>query len=319
MKVVLEKHRVFQKPAEERDRLKTIAEMVEAARKSGRKRVAVAAAQEASALEAVVDAWANGLAEPILIGDLPAIEALGAKLGLDLTRFERIQAKDSAAAAAEAVRLVRMGDADVLMKGLLDSSVLLKAVFNKETGINSGSLASHVAVIEAAGYHKLLFVSDAAINIAPDVPAKVHIIANAVRASRALGLVLPKVALLAAVEKVNYEKMPCTVDAAVLAQMGRRGQLGACLVDGPLAFDIAISRESADLKNIDSEVGGDADILVVPSIEAGNILYKCLIDLCGAKGAGIVMGAAAPIVLTSRSDSAETMLASIAFAALASR
>jgi phosphate butyryltransferase len=299
--------------------MKTVAEMIEAARKSGRKRIAVAAAQETQALEAVVDAWMNGLADPVLIGDLPAIDALAAELGLDLSRFERVQAKDPAAAAAEAVRLVRTGDADILMKGLLDTSVLLKAAFNKETGINSGSLASHVAVIEVASYHKLLFITDAGINIAPDLGTKLGIIANAARAARALGIALPKVALLAAVEKVNYERMPCTVDAAIIAQMGRRGQVGGCLVDGPLALDNAISSESARIKNINSDVAGDADILVAPDIEAGNILYKCLLDLCGAKGAGIVMGAAAPIVLTSRSDTAETMLASIAFAALASR
>ena len=299
--------------------MKTIAEMMETARKSGRKRIAVAAAQEASALEAAVDAWMNGLADPVLIGDLVAIDALAAELSLDLTRFERIQAKDPAAAAAEAVRLVRTGDADVLMKGMVETSVLMKAAFNKDSGINSGGLASHVAVMEVASYHKLLFVTDAAINIAPDVGAKVAIIANAVRAARALGLVLPKVALLAAVEKVNYEKMPCTVDAAIITQMYRRGQLGGALVDGPLAMDNAISHDSARIKNISSDVAGDADILVAPDIEAGNILYKCLLDLCGAKGAGIVMGAAAPIVLTSRADSAQTKLASIAFAALASR
>jgi phosphate butyryltransferase len=299
--------------------MKTIAEMIEAARKSGRKRVAVAAAQEPSALEAAVDAWVNGLAEPVLIGDLAAIEALAAELGLDLARFERVQAKDPAAAAAEAVRLVRTGDADILMKGMVDTSVLLKAAFNKETGINAGALASHVAVIEVASYHKLLFVTDAGINIAPDVGEKIAIIANAARAARALGLVLPKVALLAAVEKVNYEKMPCTVDAAIITQMFRRGQLGGALVDGPLAMDNAISHDSARIKNINSDVAGDADILVAPDIEAGNILYKCLLDLCGAKGAGIVMGAAAPVVLTSRADTAETKLASIAFAALASR
>jgi phosphate butyryltransferase len=298
--------------------VKTIAEVVEAARKSGRKRIAVAAAQEASALEAVVDAWMNGLADPILVGDLAAIDALGAELGLDLSRFERSQARDPAAAAVEAVRLVRSGEADVLMKGLVDTSALLKAALNKESGLHAGSLVSHVAVMEAASYHKLLFVTDAAINIAPDLAAKLDIIANAVRAARALGVGMPKVALLAAVEKVN-EKMPCTVEAAVISQMCRRGQLGGCLVDGPLALDNAISAESARIKKIDSEVAGDADILVAPGIEAGNILYKCLLDLGGAKGAGIVMGAAAPIVLTSRADSGETKLASIAFAALASR
>jgi phosphate butyryltransferase len=299
--------------------MKTIAEMIEAARNSGRKRVAVAAAQEASALEAAMDAWVNGLAEPVLIGDQAAIEELAAELGLDLSRFERVQAKDPASAAAEAVRLVRSGDADVLMKGLVDTSILLKAAFNKEVGINAGGLASHVAVMETVSYRKLLFITDAAINIAPDLGAKLAIIANAVRAARALGLVLPKVAILAAIEKINYEKMPCTVDAAIIAQMGRRGQVGGCLVDGPLGLDSAISEDSARIKGIGSDVAGDADILVAPDVEAGNILYKALIDLGGARGAGIVVGAAAPIVLTSRADKAETKLASIAFAALASR
>jgi phosphate butyryltransferase len=299
--------------------MRTIAEMIDTARKSGRKRIAVAAAQDPSALEAAVDAWVNGLADPVLIGDLAAIDASAAELGLDLARFERIQAKSPDAAAAEAVRLVRTGDADVLMKGLIDTSTLLKAAFNKETGINAGALASHVAAMEVASYGKLLFVTDAAINIAPDLGAKLGIIANAARAARALGLVLPKVALLAAVEKVNYEKMPCTADAAIISQMCRRGQLGGCIVDGPLALDNAVSPESARIKDISSEVAGDADILVAPDIEAGNILYKCLIGFAGAKGAGIVMGAAAPVVLTSRADTAETKLASIAFAALASR
>jgi phosphate butyryltransferase len=305
--------------AKETHILKTISEMIEAARISGRKRVALAAAEDPSALEAAIDAWNKGLAEPLLIGEPEAIRAAGSGLGLDLSRFRIISAGEPRAAAAEAVRLVRTGEADILMKGRVDTSILLKAVFNKESGINAGVLASHVAVIETFGYHKLLFITDAAINIAPDLGDKLGIIANAARAARALGVVLPKVALLAAVEKVNYEKMPCTVDAAVIAQMGRRGQLEGCIVDGPLALDNAISAESARLKKIVSEVAGDADILVVPSIEAGNILYKCLVDLCGAKGAGIVMGAAAPIVLTSRADGPETKLASIAFAALASR
>ncbi len=299
--------------------MRTIGDIVETARKSGRKRIAVAAAQEASALEAVVDAWMNGLAEPILVGDTAAMDALAGKLGLDLSRFERVAAKEPGQAAAEAVRLVREGEADVLMKGIIDTSVLLKAAFNKDKGINAGRLASHVAVMEVATYHKLLFVTDAAINIAPDLEAKLDIIANAVQASRSLGVEQPKVALLAAVEKVNPERMPCTAEAAIITQMARRGQIKNCLVDGPLALDNAVSAESARIKKIDSEVAGDADVLVAPDIEAGNVLYKCLLDLGGAKGAGIVMGAAAPIVLTSRADSAQTMLASIAFAALACR
>jgi len=298
--------------------MKTIAEMIDAAKRNGRKRVAVAAAQEHSALEAVVDAWKAGLAEPILVGDLAAIDRIAAELGLDISAFERIEEKDISRAAAKAVELVRTGKADVLMKGLLDTSVLLKAVLNKESGINAGRLSSHVAVMEVQAYHKLLFVTDAAINIAPDIPAKIDIIMNAAQAARALGIDRPKVALLAAVEKVNFEKMPCTADAAIITQMNRRGQLKDCLVDGPLALDNAISAESAKIKKIVSEVAGDADILVAPDIEAGNILYKCLLDLAGARGAGVVMGAAKPIVLTSRADSAETKLASIALAALAS-
>jgi phosphotransacetylase len=178
---------------------------------------------------------------------------------------------------------------------------------------------SHVAIIETVSYPKLLFVTDGAINIAPDLGAKLAIIANAISAAHALGIDMPKVALLAAIEKVNYEKMPCTVDAAIIAQMARRGQVPGCLVDGPLALDGAVSAESARVKHISSEVAGDVDILVAPDIEAGNILYKSLVDLGGAKGAGIVMGAAAPIVLVSRADSAQAKLASIAFAVLASR
>jgi phosphate butyryltransferase len=299
--------------------IESMSGLIETARKRGRVRVAVAAAQEASALEAAADAWKSGLAEPILVGDLPEMERIAAELGIDLSPFQLIDEKDPYGAAVRAVALVKSGKADMLMKGMLDTSLLLKAAFNKETGINAGRLASHVALMEAASYHKLFIVTDGAINIAPDIPAKLDIIANAVEAARAIGVERPKVALLAAVEKVNWEKMPCTADAAIITQMNRRGQIKGCLVDGPLALDNAVSAESAKAKKIESEVAGDADILVAPDIEAGNILYKCLLDLGGAKGAGIVMGAAKPIVLTSRTDSAETKLASIAFAALASR
>jgi phosphate butyryltransferase len=227
-----------------------------------------------------------------------------------------IEEKDYAKAAAAAVALVRSGEADVLMKGVLDTSILLKAALNKEVGLNAGRLTSHVAVIESPHYHKLFIVTDAAINIAPDLQGKLDIVANAVAVSRSIGVELPKVAMLAAVEKVNPDKMPCTADAALITQMNRRGQVKGCVVDGPLALDNAISAESARIKKIVSDVAGDADVLVVPDIEAGNVLYKALLDLGGAKGAGIVAGAAKPIVLTSRADSRETKLASIALAAL---
>jgi phosphate butyryltransferase len=298
--------------------LKTIAEILVAAKTSGRKRLAVAAAQEHSALEAAVEAAAYGLVDPILIGDLAAMDKVAEEMGIDISGFERIDEKDPRGAAARAVELVRTGKADALMKGIIDTALLLKAVLNKETGLNAGRLTSHVAVMEVETYHKLLIVTDAAINIAPDIHAKIDIINNAVQVARAIGIEKPKVALLAAVEKVNWEKMPCTADAAILTQMNRRGQIKGCVVDGPLALDNAVSAERARIKNIVSEVAGDVDILVVPDIEAGNVLYKCLMDLGRAKGAGIVVGAAKPVVLTSRADTSEIKLASIALANLVS-
>lgn len=300
--------------------MKHIEEIIAAAKSAGKVSIAVAAAQEATVLEAVADACAEGIALPILVGEPGAIakaaaEARGGR-GVDVSGFELVAVSDPASAAAAAVGLVRDGRAQVLMKGIIDTAPLLKAALNRETGIGSGKLASHVAVIEVPTYHKLLVVTDAAINIAPDLPAFVDIINSAVAVSRSLGIALPKVAMLAAVEKVYADKMPCTVTGALLTQMNRRGQIKGCIVDGPLALDNAISAESARIKKIVSEVAGDADVLVTPDIEAGNILYKSLIDLGQARGAGIVMGASAPIVLVSRADTADTKLASIALAAL---
>lgn len=303
--------------------MRSIADLIAAAAAAGRMRLAVAAAQEPTVLEAVAEAYAAGIAEPILVGEPEAIAAAAAGAGkhggLDISAFEIVPARDLAASAARAVELVRTGRAEFLMKGILDSALLLKAALNKETGINAGRLVSHVAVMEVPTYHKLLVITDAAINIAPDLNAFVDIIASAVRVAHTLGTKNPKVALLAAVEKVNAEKMPCTATAALLTQMNRRGQIKDCIVDGPLALDNAISAESVRIKKIVSDVAGDADILVVPDIEAGNILYKCLIDMAQAKGAAVVMGATAPIVLVSRADTAETKLASIALAALERR
>ncbi|MCE5257093.1 MAG: bifunctional enoyl-CoA hydratase/phosphate acetyltransferase [Spirochaetaceae bacterium] len=303
--------------------MKYISEIVNRAVAGGRAKLAVAAAQEASVLEAVRDAYDAGIVEPVLVGEPAAIAAAAREArdgaGVDISGFEIVPAADGYGAAATAVQLVKTGRADILMKGLIDTSILLKAVLNKETGINSGCLASHVAVMEVPTYHKLLVVTDAAINIAPDLAGFIDIIKSATKVAKALGTDMPKVAMLAAVEKVNADKMPCTVTAAILTQMNRRGQIKDCIIDGPLALDNAISSESARIKHLDSEVAGDADILVTPDIEAGNILYKCLLDLAQAKGAGIVMGAAKPIVLTSRADTADTKLASIALASLVGR
>ncbi|MDP3179915.1 MAG: bifunctional enoyl-CoA hydratase/phosphate acetyltransferase [Spirochaetaceae bacterium] len=295
----------------------SIGALIAAAKEKGRSRVAVAAAQDEAALEAVMAAREGGLAEPILIGDEASIRSLAGKLGLDLAGIRVVHESDPAQAAARAIALIRSGEADVLMKGMIDTSVLLKAALDKVSGIGSGRLMSHVAVMEVPNHGKLLVVTDAAINIAPDLAAKIDIVANAVKVARALGVERPKVAILAAVEKVNAEKMPCTADAAILTVMARRGQIRDCAVDGPLALDVAVSAECARVKKLESEVAGDADVLVAPDIEAGNILYKSLVDLGGAKAAGVVMGAAVPVVLTSRADSAETKLASLALAALA--
>jgi phosphate butyryltransferase len=300
--------------------MKHIAEIIAAAKTAGRVSIAVAAAQEATVLEALADACAEGIALPILVGEPGAIAKAAAEardgMGVDVSGFELVAVSDPASAAAAAVGLVREGRAQVLMKGIIDTAPLLKAALSRDTGISAGRLASHVAVIEVPTYHKLLVVTDAAINIAPDLAAFIDIINSAVEVSRSLGAVLPKVAMLAAVEKVNADKMPCTVTGALLTQMNRRGQIKGCIVDGPLALDNAISAESARIKKIVSEVAGDADVLVAPDIEAGNILYKALIDLGQARGAGIVMGASAPIVLVSRADTADTKLASIALATL---
>ena len=292
------------------------ARRIASANSSGVPVIAVAAAQDREVLEAVETARKEGLARAILVGDTQRIAEEARHLALPLDEYERIHEETVTQAAATAVRLVREGHASVVMKGILDTAVLLKAMLNKEAGLHGGRLVSHVGVIESPYYHKLLIVTDGAINIAPSLTEKIDIIQNALDCAVALGIEVPKVALLAAIEKINSEKMPCTAEAAILSQMNRRGQIPGCCIDGPLALDNAISKEAARIKGITSDVAGDADILVAPDIEAGNVLYKALIDLGGAKGAGLVMGAAAPVVLTSRSDTAEVKLASIALAVL---
>jgi len=212
------------------------------------------------------------------------------------------------------VRLVHDGIADVLMKGGCSTAQLLKGVLNKEWGLRKGALLSHFALFEIPAYHKLLGITDVAINIAPSLEDKVAIINNAVDFLRRLGISNPKVAMIAAVETVN-EQMPATVDAAGIAQMNRDHIIRDCLVEGPLAFDTAISKESAEHKNLVSEVAGDADLLVMPDIEAGNVLYKALAYFAGSRVASVILGASAPVVLTSRSDSEEAKLNSILLAA----
>ena len=280
-------------------------------------RIAVAAAREEAVLAALSGAGQQGLAQPVLLGERDKIEEGAEKAGISLSGWDLIEENNPAAAAVRAVELIRDGEADLVMKGLVSSAAFLKAVLRKDLGLNRGTLISHGALMEVPAYHKLFIASDCALNIAPNLAEKEAILRNAVDLAHCLGIEEPKAAILGAVETVDPERMPCTADAAILTQMQRRGQITGCIVDGPLALDNAVSSASASTKSIDSPVAGDADILLVPDIEAGNILYKSMTNLCGAKTAGLILGTRTPVILTSRADSAETKTASIALAILA--
>jgi phosphotransacetylase len=256
------------------------------------------------------------LITPILVGPAAKIREVAKTGGIELGSVPIIDAPHSHAAAAKAVELVRKGEAQLLMKGSLHSDELLGAVVARETGLRTGRRLSHVFIMDVPTYHKVLVVTDAAINIAPTLEDKVDICQNAIDLAIALGVKRPKVAILAAVETVT-SKMPATIDAAALCKMSQRGQITGGMLDGPLAFDNAISAEAAKTKGISSEVAGDPDILLVPDLEAGNILAKQLSFLANADSAGIVLGARVPIILTSRADSVRSRIASCAVAMLA--
>ena len=277
---------------------------------------AVAHPCEKTALAGAIEAGAKGLIAPILVGPAAKIQEIAKTNGIDLGRTEVVDVPHSHAAAAKAVELVRQGKAELLMKGSLHTDELLGAVVAKETGLRTGRRISHVFIMDVPTYHKVLIVTDAAINIAPNLEDKVDICQNALDLAIALGVERPKVAILAAVETVN-SKMPATIDAACLCKMAERGQITGGVLDGPLAFDNAISQEAAKIKGIESEVAGDPDILLVPDLEAGNILAKQLSFLAQADSAGLVLGARVPIILTSRSDSVRSRIASCAVAMMA--
>ena len=279
------------------------------------KRVSVAMAGDRDVLMSVKMAVDEGVIDPILVGDKLEIEKISNSIGLDLKGIRLIDEKDKTQAARISTELVSSGEASILMKGLVDTSIIMKQVLDKEIGLRSDNLMSHVAIFDIETYHKLFLVTDAAMNIAPDLMEKKGLIDNAVEVSQSLNIDNPKVAVLAAKEKVS-DKMEATVDAGKLAEMSKQGEIEGCIVDGPFALDNAISKESARVKGIDSEVAGDADILLAPDIEAGNVLYKSLTFLGGAKSAGIIVGAKAPIILTSRADNEETKLHSIVLATL---
>ncbi|OWT53084.1 MULTISPECIES: phosphate butyryltransferase [Bacillus] len=279
-----------------------------------KKTVAVAVAEDHEVIEAVAKAIKLQLAQFRLYGNQEKIMGMLQEHGLQTSEhIEVIAAVSSAEAAELSVKAVRNGEADVLMKGNIPTANILKAVLNKEWGLRKGSTLSHVAAFEVPNYDRLIFVTDAAMNIAPDVTQKAAIIQNTVEVAQAIGMDLPKVAPIAAVEVVN-PAMQATIDAAMLTQMNRRGQIKNCVVDGPLALDNAVSQIAAEHKGIVSDVAGKADILLVPTIEAGNVLYKSLVYFADAKVGAMIAGAKAPIVLTSRADSAETKVYSLALA-----
>lgn len=276
-----------------------------------RKKVAVAMAEDADILKALVAAHRMDLADAVLVGSAVALHTIAENEGLDLSDFEIVDQADEQICVQEAVRTVRKGDAQVLMKGLCSTATFLKGVLDKGNGLRSGKILSHLALFESPRYHKLLFMSDAAMNINPSLPDKIAITENAVAAAHGLGYEMPRVAILSAVEKLNPEGMPSTVDAAVIAKMGDRKQIKNARIDGPLALDNALSARANKIKGLESPVGGDADICIVPNIESGNIFYKLLTILGDAKVAGVITGAAAPVVLTSRADSDESKFLSI--------
>jgi phosphate acetyltransferase len=277
---------------------------------------AVAHPCEKTALAGALEAGEKGLITPILVGPQDKIRAIAASSGLDLGATEIVDTPHSEASARKAVELVRAGRAELLMKGSLHTDELLGAVVARETGLRGGRRISHVFIMDVPTYHKVLIVTDAAINIAPVLEDKLDICQNAINLVIDLGVKKPKVAILAAVETVT-SKMPATIDAAALCKMADRGQITGAILDGPLAFDNAISKEAAQIKGIRSEVCGDPDILLVPDLEAGNMLAKQLSFLANADSAGLVLGARVPIILTSRSDSVRSRIASCAVAKLA--
>ena len=276
---------------------------------------AVAWPLEQTALAGPLEAAELGLITPILVGPKAQIEALAKQHDLKLGSTRIVDVPNSHAAAAKAVELVRNGEAELLMKGSLHSDEILGAVVAKDTGLRAGRRVSHVFIMDVPTYHKVLVVTDAAINIAPALEDKVDIVQNAIDLCRTLGREKPKVAILAAVETVN-SKMQATLDAAALCKMADRGQIQGGILDGPLAFDNAISKEAAETKGIRSDVSGDPDILLVPDLESGNILAKQLAFLANAEGAGLVLGAKVPIILTSRADTVRSRIASCGVAML---
>jgi phosphate acetyltransferase len=277
--------------------------------------VAVVYPCDKESLRGPVMAAAAGVISPILVGPKDKIQAVAAEFSIDISGFEIVEAGDSHAACAEAVALIHDRRADALMKGSLHTDELMGAVVSRANNLRTKNRISHVFVMDVPTYPKPMLITDAAVNIAPTLDEKASIVQNAIDLAHALGVETPKVAILAAVETIN-PKMTATLEAAALCKMADRGQIKGGLLDGPLAFDNAVSKEACKIKGINTPVGGDADVFMVPNLEVGNVLFKQLEYLAHALTAGVVLGAKVPVILTSRADSAETRVASCVIAAL---
>ena len=282
------------------------------------KKVAVSVAQDAAVLEAVAEAKKRGIADAILVGDEDKIREIASTIGMDLNSYRIIDEKDDIKASLRAVKLAHDGEADMYMKGLIDSKNFLKSVLDKEVGLRTGGVLSHVCVFDIPGIDRLLFLTDVAFMTYPTLEDKVNIIKNTLPVTRACGIAVPKIAPLAAVDVVN-PKMPVTMDAAELTKMYEEGKITDCIIDGPLSLDLAIDPEAAKHKGAtDRKIQGDADILLFPDIHAGNLVYKAIVHLLNVKNACILTGTTVPVILTSRSDTFETKVNSMALAAVVS-
>lgn len=295
--------------------IKSFDEVLKVAKERGPKILSVACAQDDDVMLAVENARKEGIVQAILVGDLDGITAVCEQHNISLENYEVIDIKDMTEASYKAVELVSSGKAHLVMKGLVDTSIVLKAVLDKEIGLRTGNALSHVAVFDVPNFPRLLYVTDAAMNIAPDAETKRQIIENSVVVANALDIPEPNVGVICAKEKVNA-KMPATVDAEILVNMYKEGKIKGCKVGGPFALDNAVSEEAARVKGMKDPMAGKVDILLCPTIETGNVLYKALTFLAGARSAGIIVGAKAPIVLTSRADDDDSKLNSIALGVL---
>jgi len=292
--------------------------MVDRVKKRPKKTIAVAMAEGKDVLKAVSRAHKEGLADAVLVGDKGKIIKISEEHQIDISQFDIVNTKDETQAVVRSIQLIRERLADTLMKGICSTATLLRGVLDREHGVRAGKLLSHIAAFELSTYHKILFMSDGGMNIYPDLDGKIAMIENAVQVAKAFKIRKPKVAMIAALEKVNHQSMPCTVDAAVISKMSERGQIKGCIVDGPLALDNAVSVEACEIKGVKSPVAGDSDILIFPAIEVGNVFYKALNYLGQCRTAGIVMGAKVPLIVTSRSDPEDIKYYSIALGMLAS-